>query len=142
MGTVEDFEDGTCKILSTGGRSIGVYNVRGRLYAVQNVCPHQLSPICDGELLGQSYNVRESEFGGTMLPSAPGKYEYGMEGRILRCGRHGWEFDIETGEALFTSDRRRLATFPVVVDNGMVGITLRPRGHDRPAKPKAAVESE
>jgi 3-phenylpropionate/trans-cinnamate dioxygenase ferredoxin subunit len=106
---------GTKRIVEVGGRSIGVYNSAGRLYAVQNLCPHALAPIC---LANPS---------GTNLPSAPGVFEYGMEGLVLRCPWHGWEYDMRTGEALFGTDRRRLATFPVAVEDGQVVVSMRPR---------------
>lgn len=98
-----------------GGRSVGITNVDGTYYAVHNVCPHALAPICMGELKG------------TMLPSRPGELEYGLEGLVLRCTWHGWEFDIRSGEALFGTDPRRLLTFPVRVEAGQVVVRMRPR---------------
>lgn len=113
VGRSEEFQDGRCRIVEVGDLSIGVYNVGGELYAVRNLCPHQLAPICLGAI------------GGTMLPSGPGEYIYGMDGYVLACVAHAWEFDIRTGEALFGIDRRRLATYPVKVDGGQVALFVR-----------------
>ncbi|MDF2439188.1 MAG: hypothetical protein JWN98_172, partial [Abditibacteriota bacterium] len=35
---------GERKIIDANGRSIGVFNVHGRYYALRNLCPHQLAP--------------------------------------------------------------------------------------------------
>lgn len=113
IGPLSDLPPGTKKILDLAGRSVGVYNTAGALYAVQNVCPHALAPICLANPTG------------TMLPSAPGEATYGMEGLVLRCPWHSWEYDIRTGEALFETDRRRLATFPVSVEDGQIVVTMR-----------------
>lgn len=115
IGPIENFPEGSNTILEVGGRSIGVYHSHGELFAVQNLCPHALAPICLESLSG------------TYLPGEPGEYIYGMDGLVLRCIWHGWEYDVRTGEALFGIDRRRLATFPVMVADGQVFLRLRTR---------------
>jgi nitrite reductase (NADH) small subunit len=114
-GPVEDFSPGSCRILEIGGRSVGVYHVEDEFFAVQNVCPHALAPICRGTLAG------------TFLPSDRGDWQYGMHNLVVRCPNHRWEFDIRTGESVMGVDRRRLLTFPVEVTDGQVVITMRPR---------------
>jgi nitrite reductase/ring-hydroxylating ferredoxin subunit len=67
-----------------------------------------------------------------MLPGAPGEWAYGLEGRVLRCPWHGWEFDVEGGKMLFGTGNRRLTVFPVTVRDGRVFVEVpRPRRHDR-----------
>jgi nitrite reductase/ring-hydroxylating ferredoxin subunit len=118
VGPIENFPPGSHPIIDVGGRSIGIYNVDGKIHAIANVCPHALAPICRGAVTG------------TYLPSGVGEYVFGMEGRVLRCIWHGWEFDVLTGESLFGIDRRRLAIFPAAVEDGQVVVTMRPRsGH-------------
>lgn len=116
VGQVDDFPPGSHPIVEVGGREVGIYNVDGTFYAVQNLCPHALAPICVSGVTG------------TNLPSPPGEeFVPGLEGRVLRCVWHSWEFDIATGEALFGTDHRRLKTFPVEVEDDRVVVTLRPR---------------
>ncbi|MEA2445410.1 MAG: hypothetical protein QOJ12_2702 [Thermoleophilales bacterium] len=103
VGRLADFPDGDMRILDLSGRSIGVYRRGDDLYGILNVCPHRAAPVCRGEI------------GGTMLPSRPGELEYGMDGLVLRCPWHGWEFDVRSGECLFDVDSRRLKTFAVRV---------------------------
>ena len=94
-------------ILDLGGKSVGVFNVGGRFFALHNRCPHTGGMLCLGPVTG------------TALPTADFKYVYGDEGRILRCAWHGWEFDIETGQAL-VDPRMRAKTYKVTVENGDV----------------------
>ena len=115
VGSVDDFPEGTITTREVGGRSIGLINTGGTIYAIQNLCPHQLAEICKGTL------------GGTFLPSEQGEWIYGLEGLVVRCPRHAWEFDIRTGETVCGVDKRRLATFPVSVEDGQVYVTMRPR---------------
>lgn len=99
---------GTSRIVTLERRSIGVFNVDGHLYALRNVCPHQGGPLCRGSV------------GGTMVPSAPHTYEYGLEGRVIRCPWHGWEFDLATGRSPFGALEERVRTYDVTVEDGHV----------------------
>jgi len=93
------------KIVEIGKRSIGVFNVHGALYAIRNVCPHQGAELCRGSV------------GGTMLPTdTPGQYNYALDGQVLRCPWHFWEFDITTGEMLFVPEPLRVKTYAVAVE--------------------------
>ena len=91
-------------------RSIGVFNVRGRFYALRNHCPHQAALLCVGAIKGMT------------LPGKPGEYVWAREGEILRCLWHGGEFDITTGRSIFNPHRSRVKTYEVTVerDDGVV----------------------
>ena len=108
VGHVSEIPDREALIVSVGGRSIGVFNVWGKFYAVRNACPHKQAPLCRGTVEG------------TMLPSKLGELEYGYEDRVLKCPWHGWEFDLETGECLFGVSARRAKTYPVEVRDDQV----------------------
>ncbi len=101
---------GERKIVEVAGRSIGVFNVKGRIIAVLNVCPHELAPVCLGRV------------GGTTLQSPPGEFRWGREGEILACPWHGWEFDLLTGKAL--TDQRRLRLYAVSVEDDTIYVTI------------------
>ncbi|MGD9529850.1 Rieske (2Fe-2S) protein [Pseudonocardia sp.] len=105
VGKVSEIPPGERKIVDVGGRTIGVFNVDGRFYALRNICPHQGAPLCQGSLKG------------TALPSAPGEYLWGREGEILSCPWHGWEFDVTTGRSIFNPHRTRVRTFEVSVEH-------------------------
>ena len=109
---LEELPPGGRRIVDADGRSIGVFNVDGELFAVRNTCPHQGAQLCLGTVSG------------TMLPSEPYEYRYGRESRVLRCPWHGWEFDLETGEKLFdVTERARVKTYPVSVERGRIVVS-------------------
>jgi nitrite reductase/ring-hydroxylating ferredoxin subunit len=108
VGRVEEFELNKCRIFEVEGRSIGVFRLDDGFYALNNVCPHMRAPICRGYVEG------------TYLPSAAGEFVFGMEASVLSCPWHAWEYDIRTGLPLFGIDRRRVRTYPVVVEDDRV----------------------
>lgn len=91
------------KLVTLGRKSVGIFNLDGEHIAVLNLCPHQLAPICAGTLRG------------TALPVDKREVIWGMEGRILVCPWHAWEFELPSGRCL--TDARRLKTYPVIVEN-------------------------
>ena len=54
---------------------------------------------------------------------APDKFVWGLEGQVLRCPWHGWEFDIATGCSLFDPDTK-LMSYPVHVENGRILVEI------------------
>jgi nitrite reductase/ring-hydroxylating ferredoxin subunit len=124
--TVDELPPGERKIVSVKGRSIGVFNVGGRFYALRNTCPHQGAPLCLGSL------------NGTTMPAKPGEYIWSREDEILRCPWHGWEFDITTGcsihnprkmlvrtyEVSIERDESTVETFEVSIENSLVVLHL------------------
>jgi nitrite reductase/ring-hydroxylating ferredoxin subunit len=82
------------KIVSVGPVEIGLFDVGGEIRAYRNACPHAGGPVCLGRISG------------TPLPSKVYEYIYGMEGRILRCPWHGWEFDLMTGGHIVDPETR------------------------------------
>ncbi len=104
VGRVSDLLPGERKIVNAAGRSIGVFNVSGRFYALRNNCPHQAGPLCLGAIKGMT------------LPSKPGEYIWGRDGEILRCPWHGWEFDILTGRSIINPHKTRVKTYDVTIE--------------------------
>jgi 3-phenylpropionate/trans-cinnamate dioxygenase ferredoxin subunit len=43
-----------------------------------------------------------------------------MEGRVLRCPWHAWEFDITTGKSLFAPEACRVKSYEVAVESVVV----------------------
>lgn len=106
MATVEEIPPGSRKIVEVVGRSIGVFNVDGRFYALRNRCPHQGGPLCLGPAL-------------PFLDSAgPGSFVVD-DGRVLvQCPWHAWEFDLATGQSWFDPDGTRVRAYPVTIERG------------------------
>lgn len=101
---VEDLPVGGRRIIEAEGRSIGVFNVAGSFYAIRNVCPHQMAPLCAGKITG------------TTVPAKPGEYLWTQEGQIIRCPWHGWEFSILTGRSVFNPHQLRVRSYDVKVE--------------------------
>jgi len=108
---VAELPPGARTIVSVDGRSIGVFNVGGRFYALRNLCPHRRAPLCLGRLRG--------------LVTSDGPYQVRVErdGEFIACPWHGWEFDLTTGRAL-PDPRVRLRLYPVSVEDDTIFVML------------------
>ena len=108
-----DLAPGERRIVRVDGKSIGVFNVHGRYYALHNRCPHMAGALCEGPVTGTSRATDQMEFA------------YERAGEIVRCAWHGWEFDIATGRSLVIAGMRA-RVFPTFVENGEVIIQIGP----------------
>jgi nitrite reductase/ring-hydroxylating ferredoxin subunit len=114
VGAVEEFVDGNFKIFEIDDRSVGVVKSGDTFFAVLNVCPHARAPICEGIVTG------------AILPCAPGdEPAFGLNGRVLCCPWHHYEFDLGNGgRGVFTDFRGRVRVFPVHVQDGKVFVEM------------------
>lgn len=113
----EDLPPGERIIVEVAGRSVGVFNVDGRLYAFLNSCPHQGAELCRGDIVSDVAAPR------------PGEWSMGPARRYLTCPWHGWEFDLETGRSWFDPVRTRVRSFPAAVESGC-DVTAPPAAGD------------
>jgi nitrite reductase/ring-hydroxylating ferredoxin subunit len=97
VGKVSDFEDGGRKIIDVNGKSIGVFRIDGRFYALRNRCPHQFGPLCVGTLAPRA------------ISSGPGDVKMDSGPPLLACPWHGWEYDIATGQSFMGPGRGNMA---------------------------------
>jgi nitrite reductase/ring-hydroxylating ferredoxin subunit len=77
-------------VVDVGQRTIGIFRVDGKLYAYDNVCPHQGGPVCQGKIMPK---VRENI---DANHQAHGMTYDRAEMHIV-CPWHGSEFLIKTG---------------------------------------------
>ena len=111
LGPLEDFPTGRYRLFQVGRREIGVVRLAdGTVHATLNRCPHRGAPVCRGVVTG------------TLLPSDPDDLKLGLEGEVVRCPWHGYEFSVRNGECLFTGEGMRLRMFPAAVRNGRVQV--------------------
>jgi len=109
---VDEIPENGGVLADLGGREVGVFKAKGKLYAYDNRCIHQGGPVCSGEVLGATKLLLDER--GEALREILDEDEM-----RLVCPWHGWEYDLVTGEA--AHDRRlRLRRFEVTVADGIV----------------------
>src|ERR1044072_6031347 len=90
---VEELPSGTMKLVHAGQVSLGVYNMDGEYYAIEDRCSHDDGALVEGD----------------WEPAAG----------VVVCPRHGSRFDIRTGKALTLPAYLPVETFPVRVEDGV-----------------------
>lgn len=101
VGRAGDLPVGSSKIVQIDKISVGIFHLADGFFALRNQCPHQGAPLCLGSIHG------------THRPGA--EFDPALEGRVLRCPWHGWEFDIKTGKGLYDA-KGRVASYSVRVN--------------------------
>lgn len=110
--TLNQLQTGKPFITKVRDIEVGIYLENEKVYAVRNMCPHKLAPVCEGIV------------GGTMLPSEPCEYQFGLAGQVIKCPWHGWEFDLVTGKSLFGISDRKVKTYATTIENDQVLIEM------------------
>jgi nitrite reductase (NADH) small subunit len=106
---VDDLQPMEKRMVHNGRRNVLLCRTGdGRYFAVGNSCPHQGASLCGGTL------------DGTAIASGVGRYEYGLDGEVVRCPWHGWEFDVKSGAGLMADESARIASYQVTVVDGDV----------------------
>ena len=95
---VQELPPGEVKIVHAGQIAVGVYNLAGEFYAIEDRCSHDDGPLCEGE-----WEVDEC---------------------VVICPRHGARFDITTGAALTLPAFQPVDSFPVRVEDGWVRVEV------------------
>ena len=98
MCPVDELPSGRMKIVHAGVIAVGVYNVGGELYALEDRCSHDDGPLCEGD--------------------------WDPDEGVVICPRHGANFDIRTGDALTLPAFQPVETYPVRVADGMIKVTV------------------
>jgi len=52
VGRVDDIPSGTSRMVKVNGKSIALFNVSGKFFAINNICPHKGGPLVKGKLKG------------------------------------------------------------------------------------------
>jgi nitrite reductase (NADH) small subunit len=84
---VSEIPVGGAKVVVVLGHPVAVFHVAGGFYAVSNVCLHRGGPVGEGTL----------------------------DGPVVTCPLHGWEYDVRTGKNV-ANPLARLKTYEVRVD--------------------------
>ena len=95
---VEELPPGSVKIVRAGSIAVGVYNLDGEYYAIEDRCSHDDGPLAEGD--------------------------FDAEDAVVTCPRHGSRFDIRTGRPLTLPAYQPVDTFPVVVEDDWVKVDI------------------
>ena len=91
-GRAEEIQPGCSKVVQVNEHMVAIFNLGGRLYAIDNTCPHQGGPLGEGYL---------------------------EESGIVSCPWHAWTFDLCTGISPIDPDVK-VRTYGVRVEGGEV----------------------
>ena len=98
VGPAEELAQCEVRIVRVGELAIGVYNLGGEFYAIEDRCSHDDGPLCEGDFeCDEGYAV---------------------------CPRHGAHIDIRTGAALTLPAVEPVDTFPVRVEDGIIKVQV------------------
>jgi nitrite reductase (NADH) small subunit len=99
MATVQvnqsDVSPGQSKVVDVDGKPIALFNVDGTFYAIDNTCQHSGGPLGEGAL----------------------------DGAIVTCPWHGWEYDVTNGVCQL-DETVRVSAYPVRVEGEQVLIEV------------------
>ena len=95
VANLSELEAGSCKAVEAGGKTIALFNVGGTIYALANTSLHRGGPLGEGIL----------------------------EGSVVTCPWHMWEYNVCTGEKIDSPDIK-VASYPVQVDGNDVKVAL------------------
>ncbi|HZX60390.1 MAG TPA: non-heme iron oxygenase ferredoxin subunit [Candidatus Methylomirabilis sp.] len=95
VGQVTDLAPGEGKVVEADGHPIALYNVEGKFYALHNTCLHQGGPLGEGD----------------------------VDGTVVTCPWHGWQYDVTTGTNV-KNPSVKVASFTVKVEGSDVLVEL------------------
>jgi 3-phenylpropionate/trans-cinnamate dioxygenase ferredoxin component len=95
---VDELPPGRMKILHAGELAVGVYNIDGEYYAIEDRCSHDDGPLCEGD--------------------------WDEERCCVVCPRHGSQFELSTGRPISLPATEPVETYPVRVVDGTIVLEL------------------
>jgi nitrite reductase/ring-hydroxylating ferredoxin subunit len=97
VASASDLPPGQAMVVELGGRTIAVFNVDGRFYALDNTCMHRGGPLGEGFVDRNNLTVQ--------------------------CPWHGWIYGLATGASPIDS-MAKVETFEVIVQDGDLRVSL------------------
>jgi len=95
VAEVGDLAPGQGRVVEVNGKSIALFNVGGRFHAMDNTCRHRGGPLGEGDL----------------------------EGSVVTCPWHGWQYDVTTG-ANKANPAIKVEIYPVRVEGAEVKVAV------------------
>ncbi|MBL8023333.1 MAG: Rieske (2Fe-2S) protein [Elusimicrobia bacterium] len=95
VGETKDVPVGEGRGYLVEGQDVGVFNVNGSFFAMDNICPHRGAPLADGR----------------------------VEGGSIVCPWHGWAFDVKNA-CLAMDPNTKQKKYPVEVRGEVLFVDL------------------
>lgn len=99
IGPKSELEPGDQKFVMVDDAEIAIINLDGDLHAIRNFCPHMEGPLARGYISTKKKDDKEVKY--------------------VSCPFHEWEFNLETGRALF-NDTHKVRTYDVYVEDDTI----------------------
>jgi toluene monooxygenase system ferredoxin subunit len=93
---IDELWEGDMTVVAVAGEAVLLVNVDGQIHAYSNRCPHQASPLDEGDL----------------------------DGTTLTCAKHMWEFDATTGCGINPASAQLKAFSCKVEDEGTISVDI------------------
>ena len=90
-----DVKSGQGIVVEVNGKTLAVFNVDGAFHAIDNTCIHRGGPLGEGDL----------------------------EGSVVTCPWHGWQYDVTTG-ACVANPAAKVDRYEVKVEGTDVKVLL------------------
>ena len=90
-----DIPDGGCLQVEVGGEPVALFNIAGKLHAIHNTCLHRGGPLAEGEI----------------------------DGDLVTCPWHGWQYDVTTGSCR-TNPGVTVRKYEAKVENAEILVSL------------------
>lgn len=99
---LEDIPDGKREVFEIDGLWVAVFNVGGKIYAIEDRCTHD---------------------DGTLTEDAQGR-AVPLDGYEIECPRHGARFDIRNGKVLSAPAMTDIRWFEVRIQDGEIQLAF------------------
>lgn len=95
VAQANEIAPGQGKTVEADGREIAIFNVGGKLHAIDNSCKHRGGSLGEGEL----------------------------DGSVVTCPLHAWTYDVTNGEC-FDDPDCGVVTYPVKIEGGDILVEI------------------
>lgn len=96
VASMGDLHENESKVVTVNGTEVALIKIGANVCAVRNVCPHKGGPLGEGEI----------------------------QGSILTCPWHGWEFDLADGGKCTMNEMIEAKMYPVKQEGDAVLIEI------------------
>lgn len=95
VASLSELAPNQCKVVEVGQTPVALFNVGGSVFATHNTCLHRGGSLGEGEL----------------------------DGNVVTCPLHGWQYDVKTGVSQ-TSPDKKLACYAVQVEGDDIKVAV------------------